>query len=405
MPSSALDSAVAAIKQLVIERNLQAGDALPAVRELAQLIGASPATVHRALAKLSAAGAVETRAGFGNFVARQAESTPRPPHEWSIPEGAFHGAWWHSLSAWQPATDWHLEQKHWEFKGRVPDLALTDPAGNAELRDRIATWINASRSLSCTRTDVIVVSGRQQAYSLTARLLGGVRNGMICEEPGNSAATDIFKALGWDVFPNRVDHSGIVVESLRHQPRIAGVVYVTPSGQIPTGAVLAPSRRKRLAEWASQTNSFIVEDDFGCEFSYETRITPAVASLVPDRTIYIGGFEPLIPEEWKCAFIVVPSGLREAFYHLKMISDRCAPPLVQNFALSLFTENRLESQFRALQRKFANRRDVVVRLLGTTVAARGGFLQSITSCTGERVVFSYADYEPAEIEELIEKLR
>jgi GntR family transcriptional regulator len=59
------------IKRLVAAGDLQAGDALPSVRGLAQQLSVNPNTVAKAYAELTAEGWLLSRAGLGLFVAEQ----------------------------------------------------------------------------------------------------------------------------------------------------------------------------------------------------------------------------------------------------------------------------------------------------------------------------------------------
>ena len=72
---------------------------------------------------------------------------------------------------------------------------------------------------------------------------------------------------------------------------IASAVYVIPSNQFPTGAVMPIGRRRQLLSWAFQNDSFIIEDDYDSELRYFGKPIPALKSLdEEDRVIYLGSF-------------------------------------------------------------------------------------------------------------------
>lgn len=57
----------------------------------------------------------------------------------------------------------------------------------------------------------------------------------------------------------------------------ANVVYITPSHQFPTGAVLSATRRTQLMQWAAKSkNRYIIEDDYDSEFRYTGKPIPAL---------------------------------------------------------------------------------------------------------------------------------
>ncbi len=61
------------ISDLIRANELNAGDQLPAERDLAELSGVSRVTVRKAIAELAAAGMIEQRHGAGSFVREQGE--------------------------------------------------------------------------------------------------------------------------------------------------------------------------------------------------------------------------------------------------------------------------------------------------------------------------------------------
>ena len=66
----------------------------------------------------------------------------------------------------------------------------------------------------------------------------------------------------------------------------ANLVYITPSHQFPTGAVLSATRRTQLLKWASQkSNRYIIEDDYDSEFRYIGKPIPALQGLRSKRIV------------------------------------------------------------------------------------------------------------------------
>ncbi|CAM5654012.1 GntR family transcriptional regulator OS=Lysinibacillus sphaericus OX=1421 GN=LS41612_00065 PE=3 SV=1 [Lysinibacillus sphaericus] len=84
------------------------------------------------------------------------------------------------------------------------------------------------------------------------------------------------------VCPIAVDDEGILIHQL--EKTTANVVYITPSHQFPTGAVLSATRRAQALNWAAQSPSrYIIEDDYDSEFRYTGKPIPALQAL--DRKI------------------------------------------------------------------------------------------------------------------------
>ena len=81
--------------------------------------------------------------------------------------------------------------------------------GYPPLRKAIATHLATSRGVNCDPGQVIVTSGAQQAFALSALALldqGDVAWG---EHPGHTAGRDVVTALGATVVPVSIDAEGL----------------------------------------------------------------------------------------------------------------------------------------------------------------------------------------------------
>ena len=76
-----------------------------------------------------------------------------------------------------------------------------------------------------------------------------------------------------------VDEHGLCVDALD-----ADAVLVTPAHQFPTGAVLAPERRRALLAWGG----IVIEDDYDSEYRYDRAPVGTLQRLAPDRVVYLG---------------------------------------------------------------------------------------------------------------------
>jgi GntR family transcriptional regulator/MocR family aminotransferase len=63
------------------------------------------------------------------------------------------------------------------------------------------------------------------------------------------------------------------------------LVYVTPSHQFPTGAVLSLPRRWALLARAQQQGALILEDDYDSEYRYGGRPIPALQGLGSGQSV------------------------------------------------------------------------------------------------------------------------
>lgn len=417
------------LRNVIASGQIAPGDQLPPIRQLAGRLGLGIATTRKALAELVMQGWLVARHGSGTYVSQSAalqsnyfrfsppvvndlcarevlECKPEsasvhlPPGQWGRRmQNVFDGAGLYSrydesvdidFRAGTPPVDlldgtrWQELIGDWMKEINLTTISDRDPAGMPALRAKIAAWLNVSRGIQCSKEDIVIVSGAQQARSLVARLLVDETSRVVVEDPGSIFARLMFKSYGADLVPVHVDDSGLLVDELEGE-RNASLLYLTPSAQFPTGAVLSQSRRKRIAQWAKANNAIIIEDDNNSEFVYESRTVPAVHSFdVADQTIYIGTFAQILMPSLRIGFMVVPPRLREPLIRLKWLSDRCTSPLVQQLVLRMIDEGYLAQHLKRAWKFCAARRTTLLNALAALqpdlarfTPVKGGLHQTI----------------------------
>src|SRR5229473_5330978 len=91
-------------------------------------------------------------------------------------------------------------------------------------------------------------------------------------------------------------------------------VYVTRSHQYPTGVTLSISRRMELLEWARETGSLIIEDDYDSEFRYDSQPLASIQGLDNgEQVVYMGTFNKVLFPSLRLAYLVLPKRLVKLF--------------------------------------------------------------------------------------------
>jgi GntR family transcriptional regulator/MocR family aminotransferase len=391
-----------ALLDAVLDGRLAPGDRLPPTRELAGELGVARGTVATAYDRLAAEGFLEARVGSGTFVSRDA----RQRHHRRAPAGDVRPrAVWASLPP--PVLDAPAQPLDLSVGG--PDTSLFPLAvwrrlvsatlrpslltatayeggGHPDLQREVARYVGLSRSVVAGADDVLLTGGAQQGLDVIARAVVDPGDVVVVEDPGYTAAVRLFASHGARVVGVPVDAEGLVVDDL---PRSARMVYVTPSHQFPTGAVMSLRRRIALLEWASRRNSVVVEDDYDSEFRFEDRPLAPLQSLDRDgRVIYVGSFSKTLMPSLRVGYVIGPGSLQPTLREAKLLSDWQGDAVTQGALARFMSEGLLASHVKRVSRVYAARRAALLDALATLPE---GVLEVLPSAAGLHVCTYFTD--------------
>ncbi len=318
---------------------LPAGCKLLSSRRLAQDVGVSRNTVILVLEQLKAEGFIRAVAGKGVYInerlpdytemadvhdrAPDSESLPslsefgqslaaRPriasaslPFTPGIPDvSAFPGKIWASLS-----------RRH---QDRAVLMGFSDEQGYLPLREALATYLRLSRGVRCDADQIIITDGAQQAISLCAQLALNPGDRALVENPGYRRARQAFLARGavlqgCDLLNNYLD-----VDALQTVSADARILYTTPTHQYPLGGIMPAADRLRLLQWAAQTSTWILEDDYDSEFCFQQKPVAALQGMTANAPVlYMGSFSKTLFPSLRIGYLVVPKDTVGAFVQAK----------------------------------------------------------------------------------------
>lgn len=270
-------------------------------------------------------------------------SAPRKAERISFaPRGM--GERWFPWMSWKSAVS-----SEWRCREFVRSGANELLAGSPELRLAVAGRLRRERGIVCEADDIVVTGGSMQAITLLTQMLLEPGQAAVAEEPGYYGTRRAIGATGAALIPAAVDRQGIVPGDWR-----ARMLFVTPTRQFPTGAVLTYERRLALLEWASRRGAWIVEDDYDSEFRWGGRPIEPLKSLDSQkRVIYIGSFSRTMRQEVRIGYAVLPPALREPFLLAKQLYDPWPAGLTEQRALARWmNEGEYDRHLRRTRRIF-----------------------------------------------------
>ena len=255
-------------------------------------------------------------------------------------------------------------------------FGYTPPAGDKRLREQIATRLRTQRGMTRRAEQILITTGTQQALEICARLLIDEGDPVAVEAATYDGATTVFATAGARIVRVPVDDQGLRVDALPARGPAPRLVYVTPSHQFPTGAIMSAARRYALINWARARGSYVFEDDYDGEFRYHGRPMEALAAIDSDGpVIYSGTFAKSLFPSLRLAYLSLPSTLVRAAIACKWISDRGCPAILQHAVRELMESGEYDRHIRRMIRRNRLRRDTLVcalqRHFGDAVEIRG----------------------------------
>jgi GntR family transcriptional regulator/MocR family aminotransferase len=285
-----------------------------------------------------------------------------PKHEiapWLRGIGAF------GLS--QPAYDefptqvWSsIVTRHSRIKG-ASALHYGGPMGFEPLREAICVYLRTARAVKCEPSQVMIVSGSQQALEISSRVVLDRGDAAWIEEPGYWLTRSVLKGAGAKMVPVPVDEEGLIVAAGIKMRRKARAAFVTPSHQYPLGVTMSASRRMHLLDWAQQAGSWVIEDDYDSEYRFENMPIASLQGLDShSRVIYIGTFSKTLFPSLRLGYVVVPADLVERFVAVRHALD-LTPPFLQQAVLNDFMrEGHFARHIRKMRALYHERRTALV---------------------------------------------
>lgn len=237
-----------------------------------------------------------------------------------------------------------------------------EPQGEIGLREQIVKYVAEYRGVQCRPEQIVVGAGTLHCLGLLGNILRQFTSTVAFEDPGYGKTRAVLKNAGFQVCPIDVDKEGIDVEALEDSGATA--VYVTPSHQFPTGAIMPISKRLQLLEWAIRKQAIIIEDDYSCHFRYNVRPIPSLQGISPKaNVVYFGNFsKPLLPS-LRIAFMILPPSLLNIYKTIYRTYNTSVPYLYQRTLERFMGEGYWDRHLRRVLQVYKKKHDCLIQVL------------------------------------------
>lgn len=366
------------IKGAVLSGEIREGEKLPSLRGLAKSLGLSVTTIELAYSQLTVEGYIYSKPQSGYYINSVLppesfyDSTLTDPGSLRQPDCSPL-----DLTLETHTPDFYYDPECFDFNKwkKCVNKVITeyspllffesDPQGEMALRYEIAKYLYQSRGVICKPEQIVISAGTQQITNHLANILKKMGVGHVAvEEPGYMPVNNIFRDRGFAITPVKVGPCGIAIEKLPSNIRTA--VYVSPSNQVPTGAVMPVGKRYELLEWAMKNDSIIMEDDYDSELRYFGKPVPALQGLdTKGKVVYLGSFSTTLFSSIKISYMVLPPAMAEIFQSIRTDYVQTCSKMEQ-LTLALFMEKGFyQTNIRKMRTLYSQKLQTVVRCLTT----------------------------------------
>ncbi|MDP6610279.1 MAG: PLP-dependent aminotransferase family protein [Vicinamibacterales bacterium] len=381
------DAVVAQVESGALAR----GSRLPTVRRLAESLGVTRVTAHKAYAELKTRGWVDSTVGRGTFVSVQPPSRePRTPALGAVSidraMAALHGfrdfEEMVSLAVAEPDPALCPGQAFLQLcQGLASDAAQLFEYGTAQgefaLRVELSKLV-AERGIAAGPDDILVTSGATQGLSLVTTALCKPGDRVVVEESTYLGILGLLKSSDVEPVGVPLDAEGPRLDRLqrifaRERPPF---FYTIPTFQNPTGQTMSAERRSKLLWLAADYGVTIVEDDIYRAMAYDE------ADRLPDPLIaqaqgqaqdhdqgvvYIDSFSKVLLPGVRVGYLVAPPALRDRLVALQQVREICGPPLLQRALAEFLRRGLFKAHVDRVLPIYRARRDALVDALAKSM--------------------------------------
>ena len=348
MPRARYKSLVDTFAQAIRSGQMPPGTRLPTHRQLAAEHGLALVTASRVYSELEVMGLVSAEVGRGTFVREISLPPGQGSGQMTLATGML------DLNFNYPSLPGQAELlrtalRQLALSGDLESLLRYQPhAGRVHERAVMARHL-LSRGLTVTAEQVLVVSGAQHGLAVTM---------MALLKPGDVIAVDALTYSGFKVLAETLHLEVVAIPVAADGPdldylqnlcrkRPVRAVYCMPTLHNPLGWVMSQAQREQLVGIARHHNLMIIED---AAYAFLVQdAPPPVASLAPERTVYVGGLSKSVATGLRVGFVAAPAAWMGQLERTIMATTWNVPGVMSAIAVGWIEDGtvaRLEAQKR-----------------------------------------------------------
>ncbi|HEX7927309.1 MAG TPA: PLP-dependent aminotransferase family protein [bacterium] len=364
---------VASLAEDVAAGRLPEGSRLPTHRDLADALGVTVGTITRAYAEAHRRNLVSGEVGRGTFVKGPSDLASTGPL-WR--RAAFTDPNMVDLSTARATSPLTAETVSKMLQQIAADPALGGlldyrlDAGIQAHREILAEWLNL-RGVPADASQVVITSGAEHAINLAMHTIAHPGDTVLCATLTYPNVKYIAEGLHLKLHGLPMDAEGVIPAGFEQACKAGGVraLYIIPTLQNPTSAVLPLSRRQQIVDIARAHDVTIIEDNvFGF---LEPDAPTTLITLAPERTIHVSSFSKLMAGGLRVGYVVAPPALAQRIGYNLHVNLIVVPPLMVELVTRLIVDGTAAKQIERQRADMAPMHARVAKIFaGLTVQTR-----------------------------------
>ena len=237
--------------------------------------------------------------------------------------------------------------------------------GFAPLREWVAARV-ASLGVQVSSDQVLITTGSQQGLDLVGKILCDAGAPVAVETPTYLGALQAFAPYEPIFASLASDDQGVLPEAISRLPHDAPgtrFAYLLPNYQNPTGRVMSAERRQAVMAAARSAGVPIVEDNPYGDLWFDAPPPPALSSLWPEGSIYLGSFSKVLTPGFRLGYVIAPKDLYPKLLQAKQAADLHTPGFNQRVVYEVVKNGFLDSHVPSIRARYKANRDAMAAAL------------------------------------------
>jgi len=340
---------------LIRDGQIATGMQMPAVRDIAERLGVSPATVSAAWAQLRKQKVLAGKGRSGVWVSGNTVM-PRPIRFEKIGNYGENIRADLTLASPDPALLPDLQ--------RALQAALHSPQLNSYVREAIsAPLLQAIKPRWPYEAEAFLATdGGFDAMNLLVQTLVSPGDRVIIEDPTATRLLDMLDNVGAEILPLACDEQGPRPEVLSGLLAQSPVMLIyQPRTHSATGTSISLTRRQALAQVLQKSSTLIVEDDGIGDLSAEASWSLGV--YFPERTLHIRSFSKAYGPDLRLAVLSATSEMVRRIQSWRNFGVSWTSRILQDAVAWLLEDEATQQQIAATRAIYQQRREAMLASL------------------------------------------